>query len=112
MQLSKEMVYANLTYRLCYATINVNVVTKYPLPIIILSLRQCISILRQADVGREEYRTQKRSHAKGSILGQRDFSNPHLPKIFPVPSCEEMNIDVRISSNIHYSVLGVYSSVT
>lgn len=66
MQLPKEMVYASLTSRLSYAT--VNVATKYPLPIIILSLRQCMSILRQVDVERGKCRTQKRSHAKKLTL--------------------------------------------
>lgn len=64
-----------------------------------------MSILRQEDVGHAECRTHKRNHTKGSTLGQRYFSDPHLPKISPVPSWKEMNVTIRITFNIHCNML-------
>lgn len=54
-----------------------NLATACPLPIGILTPRQ-------AGVGYAEYRTQGRSHTVGPVLGQRDFSDPHLPKMPPL----------------------------
>lgn len=61
-------------------------------------------------VGHAECRTQRRSHAEGPILEQSYFFNPHLPKILPISSYEEVTISVTIMFIIHCSLLDIYSS--
>ena len=62
----------------------------------------------QSEAGR--YRTWRvwnlqKEPTKEPALSQRYFSDPHLPKISPVPSSKDMNVSIRITFNTHCNLL-------
>lgn len=69
-----------------------------------------MSIVKHADIRHAKCRTQRKSHAKGPILGQSYFFDTHLPKILPISSYEEEIISVTIMFIIYCSSFDIYSS--